>query len=101
MALAFLWSIKSKLADGVSQLTIFNASRQPICERLFFKNPQLKLNIVTKIGQDNYQARKPVTISLELPNVANMPQRANMSMSVLCLILCKVRIITISKTICI
>ncbi|HNP23616.1 MAG TPA: hypothetical protein PKM63_06205 [Panacibacter sp.] len=73
---------KSKLADGVSQLTIFNASRQPICERLFFKNPQLKLNIVTKIGQDNYQARKPVTISLELPNVANMPQRANMSMSV-------------------
>lgn len=73
---------KNKLADGISQFTIFNASKQPVCERLFFKRPQTKLNIITKASQATYETRKAVTVSLNAIDGMNITQQADMSMSI-------------------
>jgi len=45
---------RNKLGDGVSQLTLFNKSRQPVCERLYFKTPKSKLNISIKADKKGY-----------------------------------------------
>ncbi len=71
---------KNKLGDGISVLTVFNASRQPICERLYFKRP-VALKVSAGTNQDEYHARKKVIVSIETQD-DNKPASADMSMSV-------------------
>jgi hypothetical protein len=73
---------KKLLSDGISHLTIFNASRQPVCERLYFKAPSRKLNITVNTDQAAYAMRKKVTISLNSGTQGTKGEAANLSMSV-------------------
>jgi hypothetical protein len=72
---------KSKLSDGISDITIFNSNKQPVCERLYFKKPASKLNIQIQPDKNIYQPEKQVNVSL---NTAynSKPAVANMSVSV-------------------
>ena len=54
---------KKALPEGITTITIFNESKQPVCERLFFKRPALQNNII-KTDQDVYAKRKKVTVSI-------------------------------------
>ncbi|HEY2349723.1 MAG TPA: hypothetical protein VGH64_11930, partial [Puia sp.] len=73
---------KSELGDGVSSITIFNQSRQPVCERLVFKRPVDRLTIQAKTDQLVYNSRKPIRIDLSTSHNNNLPLAGNFSMSV-------------------
>lgn len=73
---------KSQLGDGISSITIFNQSRQPVCERLVFKRPLEKFAIQAKTDQTIYATRKPVRIDLSTTNANSQPVSGNLSMSV-------------------
>ncbi|PJJ84893.1 porin family protein [Mucilaginibacter auburnensis] len=73
---------KSKLADGVNQITLFNAQRQPVCERLVFKRPVQMLKINAKTDASAYEKRQKVSVDINASDEALKPQAATMSMSV-------------------
>jgi hypothetical protein len=74
---------RSALGDGISSITLFNQSRQPVCERLVFKRPVEKLTIQAKTDQTVYNTRKPIRIDLSTTNSNNQPLSGNLSLSVL------------------
>jgi hypothetical protein len=74
---------KNKLFDGISDFTIFNSRRQPVCERLYFKRPaSSKLIIQAKTDHSSYQTRNPVNVSIATTNNSGDSVSANMSISV-------------------
>ncbi|HEY8930172.1 MAG TPA: hypothetical protein VIM55_13315 [Mucilaginibacter sp.] len=73
---------KSALGDGISSITIFNNSKQPVCERLYFKRPAQKLFIDASADQQQYALRKKVNISVSAKGAASAPVNASMSMAV-------------------
>lgn len=73
---------KSKLGDGISQLTIFNNDKQPVCERLYFKRPIKKLLVNAAADQQQYSTRKKVNIAIDAKDQNNAPVVADLSLSV-------------------
>ena len=70
------------LGDGISHITIFNADRQPVCERLYFKRPADRLVIRTKTDQGVYASRNKINIALQTADIAGKAVDANMSVAV-------------------
>jgi len=73
---------KYRLGDGISQLTIFNADKQPVCERLFFNRPAKKLTIGAAADQQQYNTRRKVNIAIDAKDEGNNPVVADLSLSV-------------------
>ena len=73
---------KNKLSDGISHFTVFNHLLQPVCERLFFKQPAKKLSISLQQAGTAFDARSKVTVSISTENGFKEPISANMSLSV-------------------
>lgn len=73
---------KNDLGEGISTFTLFNASEQPICERLVFRRPENKLMIGLRTAQENYAPRNQVNIELATTDNSGRPLSANMSLSV-------------------
>jgi hypothetical protein len=73
---------KNSLGDGVSHITIFNGSRQAVCERLYFKRPSKKLLIDAASDKPQYAGRKKVSIDVSAKDQAGKSLNANLSMSV-------------------
>ncbi len=71
-----------QLEDGISQFTIFNSGRQPVCERLYFKQPQHALRITTIADQAQYGLRKKINIEINSAKQQDEAVAANMSMAV-------------------
>ncbi len=70
-----------KMADGVSVLTVFDANRNPVAERLYFKRPQRKLQISVRPDGLQHNLRSKVTVAIE-SSVNASPAGADMSVSV-------------------
>ena len=49
---------KSTLADGVSQISVFDEAKQPVCERLYFKKPAHSLQLALSADKNSYTKRK-------------------------------------------
>ena len=79
---AVFYVAKSALGDGISTFTLFNASRQPVCERLFYKRPGEQMLIQTKTDKQVYAPRKEVTVEITTSDNLRPSCSANMSMSV-------------------
>lgn len=79
---AFFVANKNDIGDGISQFTLFNKNKQPVCERLFFRRPLLKLLIDADTDQDEYTLRKKVNVNIFSKNEKNIPIKADMSLSV-------------------
>lgn len=73
---------KKDLGDGISQFTLFNNNKQPVCERLYFKRPTSQLVINTGTDQDEYGARKKVKVNIFSQDEKNIPVKADLSVSV-------------------
>ncbi|MBS1563218.1 MAG: hypothetical protein JST39_02465 [Bacteroidetes bacterium] len=74
---------KALLDDGVSQFTLFDAERRPVCERLYFKRPAKTLVIRARdSAAGSYGPRKKITIAVEAEESAGHPVPADLSMSV-------------------
>jgi len=69
---------KTDLGPGVSQLTVFNQSRQPVCERLFFIRPSQETIIKATSAKETYTNREKVSVSIS----PDSPIAANLSISV-------------------
>lgn len=55
---------QSELGEGISHFTIFNNRRQPVSERLFFKQPSEKLDIEVATNEKEYFLRNKVNVEL-------------------------------------
>lgn len=73
---------KNKLGDGISQITVFDAERHPVCERLYFKRPGKSLTISAMCDAQQYITRKKVSISIAAKDQNEKPAAADLSLSV-------------------
>ncbi len=73
---------KNGLKDGITQITLFNENRQPVCERLYFKRPAKKLVINAKADNPTYNKRSLVDIGLSTSDESSNSLAGNLSVSV-------------------
>jgi 5-hydroxyisourate hydrolase-like protein (transthyretin family) len=55
---------KQTLAPGVSTLTLFNAAKQPLCERLVFRQPAHPLQITIQPDKQQYGTRQKIDLAV-------------------------------------
>ncbi len=55
---------KNKLAEGISQFTLFNPSGKALAERLYFIRPGSQLDLNIKADKSAYSTRKKVSLEL-------------------------------------
>ncbi|MEO7766451.1 MAG: hypothetical protein ABIS01_03455, partial [Ferruginibacter sp.] len=72
----------TKPGEGISHFTIFNESRRPVCERLYFKNPARVLQVTAVADQPSYGLRKKININIASATETGNPDPANLSMAV-------------------
>lgn len=73
---------KNVLGDGISHITIFNSTKQPVCERLYFKRPAQQLVIEASANQAQYDLRTKVNVNVSAKDKAGKSLDAEMSMAV-------------------
>ena len=73
---------KKALGEGVSHLTIFDADRKPVCERLYFKRPTQPLAISLKTDQKGYAYRNKVAVEASVQASVAKSNPAALSMAV-------------------
>lgn len=73
---------KDSLQEGISQITVYNNEKQPVCERLYFKRPKDKMLIVAKTDKENYGLRSKISIDLATKNKLGANLAGNLSASV-------------------
>ncbi|WP_025765234.1 TonB-dependent receptor plug domain-containing protein [Dyadobacter tibetensis] len=72
----------AELPDGILHLTLFDASRRPVCERLAFINHNRQLSVVVSAGQSISGPRGPMSIKVKVSDAEGRPVRAQLSASV-------------------
>jgi hypothetical protein len=72
---------KDRPGDGISQLTLFNADRNPVCERLYFTYPARHLNVQVSSDKDTYRTREKIAVTVNAKEDSNS-QPANLSLAV-------------------
>ncbi|HWK04741.1 MAG TPA: hypothetical protein VNS58_13970 [Puia sp.] len=73
---------KNKLGEGITHLTVFDAARQPVCERLIFKAPSRRYKVAMNADQDSYATRKKINLQISLTGPDNKSREADCSLSV-------------------
>ncbi len=73
---------KSDLGEGISQLTLFNENKQPVCERLYFKRPTGFLQIKIDNPATGFEKRKEVEFDVASSDISGQSVKADMSVSV-------------------
>lgn len=73
---------KRKLDKGISHFTIFNAQKQPVCERLYFIKPQSSFKIDCKTEKGKYKTREKVSVDITTQNSTAFKLAANASLAV-------------------
>ena len=57
---------KKDPGEGVSVFTVFNAARQPVCERLVFRQPEHPLQISIQPDKQQYGTRQKIDLGVSL-----------------------------------
>lgn len=73
---------KDKLGEGISQLTVFDEDRKPVCERLYFKQPVKKLSIEAVAAKSRYSARQQVDVAVSATDEQSRPAAGTFALSV-------------------
>ncbi len=73
---------KQLLGDGISQVTIFNDQKQPVCERLYFKRPSEEGGIELKTDQPAYGTRNKVNVDIQAGHSEMKNDSLSLSMAV-------------------
>ena len=79
---AFLMINKNTLADGMSQITVFDSERHPKCERLYFKRPKNKMLLNAKSDKNNCPLRSKVVVDVATDDQMKKSLPADLSVSV-------------------
>lgn len=67
---------------GVTQVTLMNSLKQPLCERLVFINQHKQLSIHIKTDKAFYQPRERVELMLDVKDEKGVPVATDLSLSV-------------------
>lgn len=70
------------LGDGIAHIMIFNGKKQPVCERLFFKQPLHRATAVISTNKELYSTREEVSAAISVKDEKDVALQANMSASV-------------------
>lgn len=70
---------RNDLGEGITQLTVFNENRQPVCERLYFIFPAGNDSVQVQPDKETYGNRSRVNVDVRSQNIAN---RASASIAV-------------------
>ncbi len=74
---------KARFPGGVCQLTLFNEQAVPVCERLFFSQPQsIPLTIRITPAKPHHTFREKVRVELEVTDTTGVPQEASLSLAI-------------------
>jgi hypothetical protein len=75
---------KDSLDDGISHITVFNADRMPVCERLYCKPPAKHLQIAVNMptASPTSAPRQKLTVDLSTSDPSGRPLTADLSLSV-------------------
>jgi hypothetical protein len=72
----------SGLPQGITEITLFNSSLEPIAERLVYVNTDKKLNITTELSKEIYPTRGKSTLKITVKDEKGKPVMANLGVSV-------------------
>lgn len=73
---------KNELGEGISHLTLFNAARQPVCERLLFNKPVKQLSVKADLHYRQFSSRQKVEVNLLTRDWSGKPLPADLSIAV-------------------
>lgn len=73
---------KSKFPSGIAQLTLFDGSGEPQCERLVFVNHADHAKLSVSAEKQTYGKRKEVSLNLQVLNSKGQPVQGNFSLTV-------------------
>ena len=77
------WLLDRKnVGDGINVITLFDADRKPVCERLYFSQPKQKLSIDLQSDAKEYASRAKVTLQIAAKNRAGDTLASHLSLSV-------------------
>ncbi|MCU0340002.1 MAG: TonB-dependent receptor plug domain-containing protein [Spirosomaceae bacterium] len=79
---SMLFSIpRSKMGDGISCLTLFDAKGRPLCERLVFVNAQKPLDIQITANKNSYAPREKVEVEINVKDAEGKPVAGSFSLA--------------------
>ncbi|HET7002684.1 MAG TPA: hypothetical protein VFI33_15275 [Puia sp.] len=70
-----------EIEDGISRITLFDESGKTVCERLYFKYPENKLQISASADQE-YNTRSKIELNLSVTDQSGNPSSADISVAV-------------------
>ncbi len=73
---------KKILGDGITHFTVFGATKQAVCERLYFKYPENKLHIQLSGNNNQYSTRSKIGFSIHSADQYGRQVSADLSMAV-------------------
>jgi hypothetical protein len=73
---------RTRLGEGISHLTVFDYRRQPVCERLVFRQPSHPLQFDVKADQATYGTRKKISLQVSSTADGTSPVAADCSVAV-------------------
>lgn len=73
---------KKAFGEGVSHITLFNAEKQPVAERLYFRFPKQMLAIHAETDKEQYGSREQVNVKIGTADSKGKPSGANLSVAV-------------------
>ncbi len=72
---------KADFPEGIAQLTIFDETNQPVCERLVFIDKAERLNVALTPARPTYQNRQAVEVTVTTTDAQGKPVAANLSLA--------------------
>jgi hypothetical protein len=73
---------RDSMGEGVFHLTVFDVSRQPVCERLVFRQPHRQLQLTLSTDKNSYGTREKIELRLSTEDGTRRPVAADCSLSV-------------------
>ncbi len=69
------------LPEGISQITLFDETNQPVCERLFFAEKKERLTVQLKPSKPAFRPREKIQVDISVTDAAGKPVKANLSLA--------------------
>jgi hypothetical protein len=73
---------KKTLGEGISHLTVFDANRKPVCERLYFKRPERRLAIEAKLTTGVLSTREKAVVAITTQDETGKPALTDLSVAI-------------------
>ena len=72
---------KAQFPEGIAQLTLFDETNKPVCERLLFIDKNERINVALTPTKTTYRNREKVELTVATTNAKGEPVAANLSLA--------------------